>query len=186
MKALYGSKSISAIRELSRASANDDAGTRYRQLHLSARKDWRVSLLRGNQAQILPGIDAGAMAVVPGWLQGIIADRAQIDNGVGTARRQFEDVVRGMFQTHIGVTAAAFDAGAGFAQMRERVAADQSVIPSDLETRSGLVECNTCRSLTQRRTFIQAKRTGMILIRATLVKRLFAAATIQRSRRTHR
>ena len=92
-----------------------------------------VRLLRRDNAQIFPGVDAGAVPVIPSWLHGVIADRDQRCNRIRASRRQLEDIVRRVFHTHFCVPAAAFNAGASLAQLAQGVFAHQAVRPLNYE-----------------------------------------------------
>lgn len=74
--------------------------------------------------QIFPSVDARVMPVVPVKLQCIVTNR---DNRrfaielVGTGGRQRENVFRAIRNAHVFMTAATFDAWAGFAEVAQGV-----------------------------------------------------------------
>lgn len=105
-----------------------------------------IRLLRGNNAQVFPGENAGAVTVVPGRLQGIIAYRNQSRDAIGAPWYEREQIRRRMFHAHIGMSAATFDAGAGFAQVAQRIQADQAVHPCDFQLLFCIVHSNCLRS----------------------------------------
>ena len=76
----------------------------------------------------------------------VIADRAHACDRIRAARNvKREDVFGSVLHAHLGVAAAAFDAGAGFAQMRQRVTAHEAVIPDDFQGRRLLRSTVTTR-----------------------------------------